>query len=280
MANSVYREYNGGIYTAPDGTVYQAVDNPQSTQYPQGERGTNADDYGWGDIVSGAAQTMATQSAFNAEQAAKDRQFNAEQAALANEFSSAEAQKSRDWQEYMSNTSYQRQMADMKAAGINPLNAMGALSSGASTPSGATASGKAASGSKATAAPSSSHGILPFISNLIGSIASVAIASGKVGAVKDVAEKKIESDFNKTQAVLQNKTLNAREKNATLERIAKDRDNNYKTIAQDQINAASARQVQRQQFVLDREHDNVDVTEYKRNGVLKYKAPRWFDLDR
>lgn len=56
----------------------------------------------------------------------------------ANQFTADEAQKQRDWEEYMSNTSYQRQVKDMQAAGINPAMAMSG--SGASTPSGASAS--------------------------------------------------------------------------------------------------------------------------------------------
>lgn len=50
------------------------------------------------------------------------------------QYEADQAQQNRDWQEYMSNTAYQRQIADMKAAGINPasINA-----DGASTPTGA-----------------------------------------------------------------------------------------------------------------------------------------------
>lgn len=54
-----------------------------------------------------------------------------------NEFNAIEAQKQRDFEEKMSNTSYQRGVSDMVDAGVNPALAMS--NGGASTPSGSAA---------------------------------------------------------------------------------------------------------------------------------------------
>jgi len=56
---------------------------------------------------------------------------------MSQQFNSAQAQMNRDFQERMSNTAYQRQMADMAKAGLNPI--LAATHGGASTPSGASA---------------------------------------------------------------------------------------------------------------------------------------------
>lgn len=81
-------------------------------------------------------------------------------------FNSSEAALNRNWQEYMSNTSYQRMAQDMKLAGLNPYLAYSG-SGGASTPSGSTAH---SSGAGSTP---SGRGF-----GMIGQLASLAINTG------------------------------------------------------------------------------------------------------
>lgn len=111
----------------------------------------------WGNSISEWADASGSSSwykVFGTEASAKDIKRTAEANAQAAEFwrmqaehNSKEAQINRDFQEYMSNTSYQRAVMDLIQAGLNPILAAGNM--GASTPVGAMGSSGLASAHKA-----------------------------------------------------------------------------------------------------------------------------------
>jgi hypothetical protein len=111
------------------------------------------------------AATIAWEREQSAAQTAMD--FTAQQNAAAMAFSASEAERNREYQTSMSNTAYQRAVADLQASGLNPALAAG---SSASTPVGDSGQGYSGSGVKANATKANEAGYLTAVSGLISSI--------------------------------------------------------------------------------------------------------------
>lgn len=107
-----------------------------------------------------SANNTATSQAIAREQMG----FQASQSLQTQKFNQQEAEKTRQWQEYMSNTAHQREVQDLIKAGLNPV--LSASLNGSSTPTGSTAS--------ASGVPSGASGQVD--TSLVSSLVNLATA--------------------------------------------------------------------------------------------------------
>lgn len=131
---------------------------------------------GASDQNKASAKAAADANAFTADQAYQQRLWASQEASTARSFNELQAQKQMDFQERLANSAHQREVADLRAAGLNPiLSGTGGM--GSATPVGASAHASAPSGASASGQKAD---VVNVLGTAISSAVSSALAASQV----------------------------------------------------------------------------------------------------
>lgn len=129
----------------PGGPVYATGPSGSASSASMASSGSSRSPASFSEGLSKISGITSANNAWSAQQASQLRDWQSAEAEKVRKYNAVEAEKNRSWQQFMSSSAHQREIEDLKKAGLNPvLSVFGG--NGASTTSGATASAQAPSG--------------------------------------------------------------------------------------------------------------------------------------